>query len=92
MNSLIIKLLFAGVKKLLSVGGGALVTNGVISSDQNQQVVGAIMTILGVAWEAYQAYQQHKATAAAAPVPSDGLTHADARVKIVEVHQLPPIQ
>lgn len=89
MNSLIARIVFAGIKKLLSIGGASLVTNGVLSSDQNQQVLGACMTILGIAWEAFQTYQQHKVAAAPA---SDGLTHADARAKIVEVHQLPPIQ
>jgi hypothetical protein len=94
MTGLILRLAFAGIKKLLSIGGGALVTDGILTSDQNSQAIGAVMTLVGIAWEAYQTWQTHKA---AKPIPApDVIDAAVAQAKAadgaVEVHQLPDIK
>jgi len=40
------------VRHLLTAGGGALVTKGVVSDGQLELVIGAIITIAGVIWSA----------------------------------------
>ena len=40
------------VRHLLTAGGGALVTKGVVSDGQLELAIGAIFTIAGVIWSA----------------------------------------
>ena len=40
------------VRHLLTAGGGALVTTGVVSDGQLELVIGAIITLAGVIWSA----------------------------------------
>jgi len=40
------------VRHLLTAGGGALVTKGVVSDGQLELAIGAIITIAGVIWSA----------------------------------------
>ena len=40
------------VRHLLTAGGGALVTKGVVSDGQLELAIGAIITIAGVVWSA----------------------------------------
>lgn len=94
MTGLIIRLALAAVKKLLSIGGGALVTDGILTSDQNSQAIGAVMTLVGIAWEAYQTWQTHKAAKIARAPDVIDLAAAQAKFAngAVEVHQLPDIK
>lgn len=40
------------LRHVLTAGGGALVTRGVVTSGELEMVVGAIITIAGVVWSA----------------------------------------
>lgn len=40
------------LRHVLTAGGGALVTRGVVTSGELEMVVGAIITIAGVIWSA----------------------------------------
>jgi hypothetical protein len=69
------------VRSGLMAAGAGLVTNGTISSSQEQQAVGAVMTLLGLAWSVYQKLQQRKVVVAAVNTPAPSVavtTHADA--------------
>lgn len=94
-QSLILKIVMAGAKKLLSLGGGALVTDGLITSDQSAQLLGSVMTILSIGWEAVQIWQSHKAVKAADTPPEDNISKAVLQAakfgNDVEVASLPAI-
>ena len=61
MNSDMISDILGGiVRHAVTTAGGALVTNGVINSDQLSQVAGALALIAGIAWSAWQKYQSNK--------------------------------
>ncbi len=47
----------------LSFGGGFLVAKGVISADQVNELIGAVITIAGIIWSV----RKNKQSAAAAP-------------------------
>ena len=44
----------------LTAGGGALVTNGLANSQTLDEAVGALMTLVGVAWSIWEKYKSKK--------------------------------
>lgn len=62
--------ILALVRHFLTAAGGGLATNGTVTNDELQQVVGALITIAGVVWSVVLRMQAAKASAAAnAPAP-----------------------
>jgi hypothetical protein len=53
------------LRHLLTTVGGALTADGLLSSGQVQDGVGAIMVLVGVGWSLAQKWQQRRALAAA---------------------------
>jgi hypothetical protein len=53
------------LRHVLTTAGGALVTDGVLSSSQLQDGVGAVIVIAGIAWSLVNKYQHRRALAAA---------------------------
>ena len=47
-------------RHLVTTLGGYLVANGLVSDDQSQQLVGALVTVLGIGLSAYKNYAQAK--------------------------------
>ena len=45
------------VRHAVTSAGGALVTNGLINSDQLSQIAGALALIAGIAWSVFQKWQ-----------------------------------
>lgn len=64
------------IRHSLTTLGGGLVASGYISSDQDSQAIGAILTVLGIAWSAWQKYKAQPAPVTVKDTP-------------VEVHVLP---
>jgi hypothetical protein len=56
---------FAILRHLLTTAGGALTANGLLSSAQVQDGVGAIMVLCGVVWSLINKYQHRRELAAA---------------------------
>lgn len=54
------------IRHILTIGGGALVTNGALDATQAETLVGAAMAIFGVAWSVWA---KRKAAPAAAETP-----------------------
>lgn len=55
----------------LTAGGGGLVANGTATNDEWQQIVGALVTIIGVVWSIWQRHQSKlQAASAQPPAPS----------------------
>ena len=48
------KIMGAMLRHVLTLGAGALVSKGLIESAAAEQVVGALMAIVGVGWSVYQ--------------------------------------
>lgn len=53
------------VRHVLTVGAGALVTDGILTGGDAKDGVGAIMVLIGIGWSIWQKRQQRKALAAA---------------------------
>lgn len=60
MNEIIQKVGLSLLRHALTYGGGFLVGNGVINGTQESDLIGAAMTIVGIAWSAYVKWQDHK--------------------------------
>jgi hypothetical protein len=58
------------VRHVLTTLGGALVTDGILTSSQLQDGVGAIIVIAGVVWSLINKYQHRQALAAAQIPPT----------------------
>lgn len=58
--------ILAVARHLLTTAGGALVADGVLTSAQAQDGVGAIIVLLGIAWSLVNKWQHRRALAAAA--------------------------
>ena len=56
---------FAILRHLLTTVGGALAADGMLSSGQVQDGVGAIMVLVGLGWSLLNKWQQRRALAAA---------------------------
>ena len=54
------------IRHLLTTAGGALVADGVLSSAEAQDGVGAIIVLAGIAWSLFNKYQHRQALTAAA--------------------------
>lgn len=97
-QTLIKNIALGAARHFLTGIGGSLVAQGYISADDNNQAVGAIMLVGGIAWSAYEKYAAHKAAQnaapapAVAPTPDNGLTGATAPLTAVEARPLAPIQ
>lgn len=50
------------IRHALTAGGGGLVANGTATNDEWQQLVGAIITIIGIVWSIWQRQQAKAAT------------------------------
>lgn len=48
------------VRHSLTAGGGALVTSGLANAQSLDEAVGAIMTLIGVAWSIWEKYKSKK--------------------------------
>lgn len=48
------------VRHSLTAGGGALVTSGLANSQTLDEAVGAVMTLLGVAWSIWEKYKSRR--------------------------------
>lgn len=59
MNPLLLSLLGAATRALLTTGGGAAIMTG----DQVTQVTGAASVVVGVLWSAWQKYQASRSPA-----------------------------
>jgi hypothetical protein len=59
------------VRHGLTAGAGILVTNGVLTGSQAQDLVAGLMVVLALLWSAYQKRQQRKVVQVAlfSPVP-----------------------
>lgn len=53
------------IRHVLTTAGGALVTQGLLTSGQLSDLIGAVMVIGGIGWSLYQKAGQRKALAAA---------------------------
>jgi hypothetical protein len=62
----------ATVRGLVQLGAGALVGSGVIAQEQEQQLIGAIMFLLTLAWSYWQKERQKKAVEVALNTPAPG--------------------
>lgn len=95
-QSLFAKIAWGIIRHTITTLGGGLVADGVLSNDENSQLVGAVMTVLGIAWSGYEKYKAHKNAVVATPAPastrSDDLTGATATLTAVDVRPLAPIQ
>jgi hypothetical protein len=56
---------FAILRHLLTTAGGALTADGLLSSGQLQDGVGAIMVLVGLGWSLVNKWEQRRALAAA---------------------------
>jgi hypothetical protein len=56
---------FAILRHLLTTGGGALAADGLLSSAQVQDGVGAIMVLVGIGWSLVNKWHHRRALAAA---------------------------
>ncbi len=54
------------IRHLLTTAGGALVADGVLSSAEAQDGVGAIIVLAGISWSLFNKYQHRQALAAVA--------------------------
>lgn len=80
------KLALSYVRKALMGAGASLVTAGVFDNDEMSQGVGAVMTLISLAWTGYQHWQEHKAQKTA------DLTGNKAQlVPVVNGGPLPPV-
>ncbi len=82
-QSLIFKIAMGALRHGLTALGGALVTDGILTSDQSNWAIGAIIALAGLAWSGLEKWQAQKAT---------GTTGAVVRDVPVEVKDLPPVQ
>jgi hypothetical protein len=82
-DNLLFKIAMAGLRHALTAGGGALVADGIITSDQSDWAVGAIVALVGMAWSGWEKWKAHKGT------DTPGAVVVDAPV---EVKELPPIK
>ncbi len=57
--------ILAILRHVLTTAGGALVADGVLSSSQLQDSVGAVIVIAGIVWSLVNKYQHRRALAAA---------------------------
>jgi hypothetical protein len=61
LNSFCMKDVILGVLRHgLTAGGGALVTTGLANSQTLDEAVGALMTLVGVAWSIWEKYKSKK--------------------------------
>jgi hypothetical protein len=82
-DNLLFKVALGALRHALTAGGGALVADGIITSDQSDWAVGAIVALVGMAWSGWEKWQAHKGT---------DTTGATVRDTPVEVNELPPIK
>ena len=64
-DSIITKVILGWIRHMVGVAGGGLVTSGLLTSDQANQAVGAVMVIVPLAFSAYDKYQAQQSTAKA---------------------------
>ena len=57
------------IRHFLTTAGGGLVTSGVLTGTQEQDAVGSVMVLLGIAWSIYQKKQAAAKLAAATATP-----------------------
>lgn len=57
----------------LTAIGGAIVANGYMTSSQDQQFIGAMITLIGISWSALEKVIDQRKLAAADPTGSTGL-------------------
>lgn len=60
----------AVLRQLLTFAGGILVSRGLVSADQAPELVGAVLTVAGIAWSLVQKRRASKALAAAIAAPA----------------------
>ena len=53
------KIIFGYVRHALTCFGGGLVANGTMTNNQMQQIVGGIMSLIGVLWSHYENSKQN---------------------------------
>lgn len=58
------------LRHLLTVSGGALAANGTVSSSELEQGIGAILTLVGIAWSIWNKRQPGAKPRETAPLPS----------------------
>lgn len=80
MNNLFSNIVAGLLRHALTYGGGMLVSAGYLDADQNSQIVGAVLTIIGVAWSAYQKQAVKKSIGPTAPI-----------IPVVDGGPLPPV-
>lgn len=49
------------IRHFLTAAGGGLVTSGVLTSGQEQTVIGALLALGGIGWSVYQKWAASKA-------------------------------
>lgn len=82
-DNLLFNIAMGALRHALTAGGGALVTQGIITNDQANWAVGAVVALVGLAWSAIEKYKASKA---------NGVTGATVVDTPVEVKDLPPIK
>lgn len=60
MDSLFKNIVIGIVRHLVTAGGAYLVSEGVITSSQQNDLLGSALFLAGVAWSAYEKYKTHK--------------------------------
>lgn len=59
MQTLFTKFLMGIIRHALSFGGGVVVMRGTFDASDMNQIVGALMTIIGILWSAWEKRKTH---------------------------------
>jgi hypothetical protein len=74
MNTNTRSMLLALLRHGLTTAGGALTTQGLASSDEVNQLAGAVITIVGIVWSIFEKRARNKA---AQPASAPDTSHFD---------------
>lgn len=81
MNATTQSILAGIVRHLVTTGAGVLVAHGYIQSSQSEQVIGAVMVLIGVGWSWWQKNGQAAVAAELAQLKARKPAAAPAQVK-----------
>ena len=70
-DDLISKVILGAIRHFLTTAGGGLIAHGVVTGDQWNDVVGAIMVVVPIAFSAYDKIQAEQSKAKAMLVAAD---------------------
>lgn len=60
LQSFFFRMALTVLRHVLTGIGASLVGDGLLTNDQSTQAVGAVMTLVGIAWASFQAHKDHQ--------------------------------